>query len=191
MAFCHKGDQMKNYLVEAIKDHLSKVKEKDVYAFNLYLEYANDNPYQPTVTFGYNTIEHFTKTAQSEEEIEAKWDYAYWPQNELFVFGCDKTEKIVKDWMLAKGLGYMTYEEFFSEGFDENLPDKIDRKVKKELIDVVKEIHSLGLIKQHFGKELPIIIHELEYGDEIARINKRANPNALIKEFVFFCLGEA
>ena len=55
------------------------------------------------------------------------------------------------------------------------------------LVEVVQELHSSGFIQEQFGKEIPVIIHELEYYDEIAQQNQRANPPETIEEFLEFC----
>lgn len=51
----------------------------------------------------------------------------------------------------------------------------------------VKEIHQSGVLTQKFKKELPIIIHELEYYDEIAEQNIEANGRILLADFIDFC----
>ena len=51
------------------------------------------------------------------------------------------------------------------------------------LIGAVKELHESGFIKEKFGREIPAIIHGLEYYDEVAQINLEANPESTIREF--------
>ena len=55
------------------------------------------------------------------------------------------------------------------------------------LIEVVKELHESGFIKEQFGKEIPVLIHELEYYEEIAEQNLKANPTELVEEFAKYC----
>ena len=50
-----------------------------------------------------------------------------------------------------------------------------------------KNIYASGLLKQKFGKEIPLLIHELEYYDEIARQNILANGEDLVSDFTAFC----
>lgn len=33
------------------------------------------------------------------------------------------------------------------------------------IISVIQELHKRGVVKEQLGKELPIIVHELEYYD--------------------------
>jgi hypothetical protein len=40
-----------------------------------------------------------------------------------------------------------------------------------------------GLIERVFGHAIPVLIHELEYYDEIAQQNRDANPDELADEF--------
>lgn len=56
------------------------------------------------------------------------------------------------------------------------------------LIDIVRDIHASGLLQDKFGKEIPILIHELEYYDEIVEQNIRANGEELVREFAEFCV---
>ena len=180
---------MKNLIIEQISNKLNTITDKDIYAFNLYLEYYNDNPYEPTITFGYNTIENYENACKETDELEAKWNYAFWLQNEIFVLGIDETKNIVKNWFLKNNLGYKTYEEFFDNEIDEKLCDKIDKKIKKEMVEAIKEIQNSNIIKNQFNKEIPIIIHELEYTNELAKLNENANSKNSVKEFVQFCKG--
>ena len=177
---------MKNYLIKEIQKALSSINQSDIYALSLYLEYANDNPYEPIIILGYNTVSNFNKVCKTVDILEAKWNYAYWLQNEIVVFGEDESRTIVKNWFIKNNLGYMTYEEFFSNDINEDLCNKIDDKIKNELIKVVKHLHCSGFINQKFNTEIPVIIHQLEYYNEIAEINKKANPNYLLKEFIEF-----
>jgi len=73
---------------------------------------------------------------------------------------------------------------------DDEIYDEVEIVTKKfveELICIVKEVHQTGLLTQKFGKEIPIIIHELEYYDEIAEQNIEANGAEALEDFISFC----
>lgn len=178
---------MKNLIIEKFTSKLNTIEDKDIYAFNLYLEYYNDNPYEPTITFGYNTFKNFENACEKTDQQEAKWNYAFWLQNEIFVLGLDKTKEVIKTWFIKNNLGYQSYEEFFNGDIDDALCSKIDKKVKKEMVEAIKEIQDSNIIKNQFNQEIPIIIHELEYTKELAKLNEKANGKNLAKEFVQFC----
>ena len=57
------------------------------------------------------------------------------------------------------------------------------------MIDIVKEIHNEKILTAKFGKELPILIHELEYYDQIAEQNIEANSEELVKDFSDWIFG--
>jgi hypothetical protein len=48
------------------------------------------------------------------------------------------------------------------------------------LVDVVRRLHGDGDIQRIFGTSLPVLIHELEYYDEIARQNLAANSAGVV-----------
>ena len=58
------------------------------------------------------------------------------------------------------------------------------------LIQVVRELHASGFIREKFGMDMPVLIHELEYYDEILAQNILANGHLPVHEFVNFWNGE-
>ena len=53
------------------------------------------------------------------------------------------------------------------------ISETLTPKFVNELVKIVQELHQSGFIKEQFNKEIPIIIHELEYYDVIA--NKKSH----------------
>ena len=92
----------------------------------------------------------------------------------------------MKSWIIDQGLEYhedLDYE--FTEEAEEN-DEKITESFIELLIEIVKEIHEDKILTEKFGKEIPILIHELEYYDEIAEQNIEANGEELVKDFTAF-----
>ena len=54
------------------------------------------------------------------------------------------------------------------------------------IVSVVKELHQRGVVKEQIGKDVPIIVHELEYYDLPIDWTIRSNPKPLIDEFLEF-----
>lgn len=166
--------EMKNLLSARIKSSIRDWQKSDIYAVSLFVYDNDDNPCEPTVTLGYNTNANYnTEIKNASDSSEAKWNYAFWLQNQELVFGIDETKPAVQEWIVRNGYSY--------EG--------ITGAFIRVLVDVVKELHSSGFIKAQFGKELPVLIHELEYYDEIGKQNIEANTLELVEEFVAFCSG--
>ncbi len=182
---------MKETLKNLIASNISNWTDEDIYVISLFVYDQNDNPCKPTVTLGYNTETQVKKEiAHAWDEQEARWNYAYWLQNDFFCFGQDETEQEVKDWLACSHLPY--YEDDDAVWDDYAAYEEMEVITKKfvaELVDIVKEIHQSGLLTQKFGREIPIIIHELEYYDEIANQNIEANGSVLPADFVDFCMG--
>lgn len=176
----HVSEKIENLIEESIKNLPNN---NDIYAFSLYMYANNDEPLQQIVVFGYNTEEQVKDSINSASSpIEARWNYAFWLQNSEFVFGEDTdTAKDIQEWLKEHNLI--------------NLPEDdeewiIEEAFAKEMVTIVKDMHKKGIIKNKFGKELPILVHKLEYYDEIAKLNKEANGEYLPKEFLKFCKGE-
>lgn len=181
---------MKDILKELIISNIEAWTDGDIYAISLFVYDENDNPCKPTVTLGYNTETQVkNEIANAWDEQEARWNYAFWLQNDFLCFGAGETAEAVKQWIDNNHFPY--YEDDDEAWNNEDVYDKVEVITKafvKELICVVKEIHQSGLLTQKYGKEIPILIHELEYYDEIAEQNIEANGK-LVEEFVNFCNG--
>ncbi|MGC7870616.1 hypothetical protein ACPUYX_03675 [Desulfosporosinus sp. SYSU MS00001] len=186
-------ESFKSFVYESIKDNILSWNDNltsDIYAISLYISNVLDDPRRPMVTLGFNTYNNFRQAIQKASgEDEAKWNYAFWLQNEELVIGDNYDNNLeggiqVTNWIKDLGLYYTDEQE--RDDFEKVIKqgEKITRAFVELCIDVVGRLHAEGVIKNKFRKEIPVIIHELEYYDEIAEQNKKANPQNTIKEFV-------
>lgn len=185
-------NNLKKYIFESIKAEIlswNKDVIKDIYVISLYISNSEDDPRRPMITLGYNTMEQYESAlSDASDNEEAKWNFAFWLQNEELIIGDNWGENLedgekINQWIKENNLYYSDEEE--DEDFDKalKLGDEITSRFVELCVEVVKELHEEGIIEQKFGKALPLIIHELEYYDLIAEQNKRANPEEVIKEF--------
>ena len=64
---------------------------------------------QAFVTLGYNTerqVRSELSKGEAFDEAEARWNYAFWLQNDPLVFGIGGTAKIVRNWVVSSGFPY-------------------------------------------------------------------------------------
>lgn len=180
--------EMKAVLTDKIKECIQNWDKSGIYAVSLFVYDNDDNPCEPTVTLGYNTEESFRDTLEyASDEQEAKWNYAFWLQNEEMVFGAGETQPLVREWLEQSGFTYYSYDEMFSDEPDEASYEGITDAFVQLLVDTVKELHASGFVKEQFGREIPLLIHELEYYDRIAEQNIEANGLELVRDFAEFC----
>lgn len=184
---------MRKTLIKEVSQAIKSWDKTDIYAISLFVYDNCDNPCEPTVTLGYNTLTQYNQELpNASSEQEAKWNYAYWIQNNEYCLGFEDNQKIVRKWLKNNGFPYYTSNEVFdrNNNIDSDELEKITDAFINELIEVVKELHNSGFIKNQFGKDIPVLIHELEYYDKIAEQNLKANPPETVKDFVKFCCGE-
>lgn len=166
---------MKEKLQLLLIQEISKWENDDIYAISLYVNDEEDDPLRPTVTLGYNTERQVRESMQdASDEQEARWNYAFWLQNAELCWGVGESAGDVKSWLSEQNL---TDRE-----------DEVTEAFVKLLVDIVRDIHTMGLLRDKFGKEIPILIHELEYYEEIAEQNISANGEELVRAFVSFCI---
>lgn len=183
---------MKEQLINLIVSSINRWTDTDIYAISLFVYDEEDNPCKPTVTLGYNTESQFkAELPDADDEAEARWNYAFWLQNDFLCFGADDTAETVRDWLAENDLPFYEFEAIPWDNRKEYAKiDRITPAFVDVLVDAVKEIHRRKILTAKFGRELPIIIHELEYYDEIAEQNIRANGDLIDKSFIEFCRGE-
>ncbi len=192
--FSHPDKKLETELFKLIKSKINEWNCTDIYAISLYVESECDNPFDTTVTLGFNTETNYSNNiSHAWDEQEARWNYAFWLQNEELVFGVGETKKCFQKWLTDKGYGYYSYDEVYNGNNSDKLYETGEKAVTnfvKILISTVQKLHSCGYILDKFGHEIPVLIHELEYYEKIAQQNIEANSENLVADFVKFCKGE-
>nr|WP_304578967.1 DUF4303 domain-containing protein [uncultured Acetatifactor sp.] len=167
--------KIKEKIQGLMEQKISEWQEDDIYAISLYVFNEEDDPCRPVAAFGYNTERQVQKSiTEAADEQEARWNYAFWLQNHEMCLGRDETAEDIRKWI--------TELEWEGE-------DAISFKFVNLLVAVVQGIHASGLLKEKFGREIPVLIHELEYHEKISQQNIEANGEALDRGFVSFCMS--
>lgn len=157
----------------------------DVYALSFFVSDDDDDPRRPSLTVGYNTIQRWHDSiAAASSSDEAKWNYAFWLQNGLGATRGGEWPGRIEAWVGALGLSYSDEEE--DADFDRcaEMGAQITENFVSLACEVAARLHDAGIVTAIFGRPLPIIVHELEYHDQIAVQTARANPPGLADEFV-------
>jgi hypothetical protein len=169
--------------------NIDKSEIENIYALSFWFYNEDDELHFPTIIFSYNTKSNFqTNIENVTDENEAKWNFAYWLQNELEQIG-GEDDKSLSNWFKDSKHYYSEEENEIAEG-DIELFDKLctkGEKFNKEFIELIvkmsSELHKNGIIKEVFGKSIPIIIHELEYYDKPVNWTKKGNPTGIVNQF--------
>lgn len=129
---------------------------------------------------------------------EARWNYAFWLRPDLGVLAgaeVDPQGAALRDeWIRSTGLWVNPdrfEEDLTGEEFDALVAsgEKVTRGFVELIVDLVGDLHAEGVIETVFGRPLPVLVHELEYYEEIALQNLRANPDGLADDFVRWVAG--
>jgi len=159
---------------------------KDVYAISLYMDVAEQE-----ITFSVNTNSQVELALAGKSkgyglpsgEQEARWNYAFWMQEPVSRFLTPPGSEDAKLWrsvLEEHGLQYSEEDDFDIEGYEIGVA-----KALSELsIKVSRALHASGIIQEVFHREVPIIVHQLEYDDAIADITESADPAGVAAEFV-------
>jgi hypothetical protein len=199
-------EEFERHIYKSVKQSVTTIEENvaaRIYALSFFIYDDDDDPRRPTLTFGYNTLDRWaecTPAADSNaawpvasDSSEAKWNYAFWLQNEVCVIGAAGTEGAVlrQEWIKSLDLAYSDDEE--GEDFERCL--RLGRNITERFValcvQVSRALHDEGSITGKFGRPVPIIVHELEYYDQIAAQTRRANPLGLTSEFEDWVRGES
>ena len=190
MVILMKKDLIKNEIVTKFSNIITTWEVEDIYVISFFVYDLDDDPSKPTVTLGYNTEQEVSKNLKYSDDPEIRWNYAFWLQNDEGSFGVDKaSSKLVKEWIKENCDNHKNHSHKDSNtklGADLSW---ITESFVQILIEVVKEIQNSGILKDKFQRDIPILIHELEYYDKIAEQNIEANGAEIVKDFVDFVNG--
>ena len=171
--------------------------ETDIYVISYYFWEDEQNPCKPRLSIGFNTERQYQKMLPhvGKNHHDARWNYAWWCRDDLFSqYGCDQiSAELIRKWVMSYNIHYFEEEwPHYGDDTDKwNQYDVIKSTFIHILIRIVQNLHNDGLLQLHFGKEIPMIIHELEYDETSLKINVLANGNELIeKGFVDLCNGK-
>ena len=133
--------------------------QRDIYAISFLIDHVSDDDRKLAMLLSNNTISHWqTQIARASSAQEAKWNFAFWRQKIDLV---------------------LTYSDS-----EEGSVQELNQQLKRSCVEVAKALHDQQLLLTALGKQIPIIIHTLEYSQEDLEMTVEANPGALIAKFV-------
>jgi hypothetical protein len=99
------------HLAESALASIPAAEADGIYVVSFFIDNEDDDPRQPTLTIGYNTETQFRGSIQhASDEAEARWNYAFWIQNQLTVIGDLARDPIGaavrQEWITRLGLWY-------------------------------------------------------------------------------------
>lgn len=158
----------------------------DIYALSFFIFDLDGDPRHPILQLGYNTLTRLKEcTPSASGAEEAKWNYAFWLQNELTFIGEPDTEggQLLEELLKGRGLWYSDEDE--EADFDQCMRtgSGITAYFVDTCVRIARALHENGVIERQFSRPIPIVVHELEYHDAIAVQTRSANPPGLAQEF--------
>ena len=186
-------------LAVAAVGNVPAAQRADTYAMSFFVYDDEDDPRRPTLTIGTNTearvlastsgsatADPIARPAPTDPE-EARWNYAFWLQNQLVVVGDQDGDPpgalLRQEWVRSLGLWYEDPSSDV-EWRDALAKDKsITGEFVKVCVKTARSLHARGLVESVFGRPIPVIVHELEYYEPIVDQTLRANPPGLADEF--------
>jgi hypothetical protein len=176
----------------------------DVYVVSFLVYDEDDDPRRPTLTIGYNTQTQVQQVLAAQpgsellpagaptDEAEARWNYAFWLQNELVVIGDSTRDPVgaqLRDqWIKDSGLWFDEPKAAPVDAPDawdavEPMADQITQRFVQACVQLANQLHADGLIQKSFGRSVPALVHEVEYYDAIADQAEAANPPGVAADF--------
>ena len=172
-------------LYNAVKPIIDSWQEEGIYAISFFV-YSNEayeyNGFSNVSSFAisYNTEEDCEDAGQYDEE---RWNYAFWRQDESPVIDPDTPNELTDllfDWYKENGITNIGEED--DDCYDENYnyigKGPVGHYELLGLVsDVAKRLQQEAFFEKKFGRNLPIIIHGLEYAWFDIEATQNANIN--------------
>lgn len=176
------GDHVQRATMQALKA-IPAADAPDIYALSFFIYDEDDEPQQPTLAVGYNTesqVKHVLDNVKDRggrrypDPAEARWNYAYWLQNELAVIGDSNRDP---EGAAQRAQWIQATPRFHGH------PELITARFVIACVRMAHSLHEVGLIERAVGHPVPVLIHELEYYEQIAKQIEAANPPGLADGF--------
>lgn len=144
---------------------------------------------QGQIWLSYNTRSHLNALlAKGLDEDEAKWNFAYWPQDVTAYVprnvgkgGTPPADELALRDSWCATLGVLAYDA--DEGgrpvYDEEFLNPAIHAVCQK---VAMALHENGVIEGKLGRPVPIVIQDLEQTEGTTAATKAANPPGLFPE---------
>lgn len=176
---------------KAALQQIPQDERNDAYAVSFWFTQDDDDPRYPRIIISYNTLTHFQKRIHDASgEKEAKWNYAFWLQKDIDAIG-GEDDKTLAAWLKETPWYYSDEENEAAEEDDDDLFDELMERGDAfceafitEIIALTRSLFDEGFIRSVFGKDIPVLIHELEYYDKPLGWTRAANPSGLADEFL-------
>jgi hypothetical protein len=118
---------------------------------------------------------------------EPRWNFAFWLQNELVVIGHSGSDPagaaMREEWIRHLGFWYDDPADASTWATAVGpLAAQIEAEFNQACCQLGQILHASGVITRSVGRPLPVLVHELEYYEAIARRTEAANPPGLAPE---------
>jgi hypothetical protein len=161
-------------------DSISSEERHEIYVVSLFVYDEDDDPRRPTLTVGFNTESNVAAAPGAEDEREARWNYAFYLQNELDVL-FDATRDPGGAALLRRAIEDMGY---WFPGEDDVATEVTTPWFVANAVFAARRLQDDGDIARIFGRSIPVLVHEVEYYDAIAMQALAANPPGVADEFI-------
>ena len=182
---------LENYLYDKVKPIIAQWDEPGIYAISFFV-YSNECFTHQGIanvsefSISYNTEAFCIRFAHDKryDPQEERWNYACWSHDEVPIIKAEEDDE-----------GMATLFAWYGENGIEHIgvePDGDTQEYKGpvgfyELMmaaaNAARRLQEEGFIAGKFGA-IPIIVHDLEYGDYVIQATAHANPTGQAKEFL-------
>ncbi len=176
-------------LAKAINDIPEEI-ATDIYALSFFHYAEDDDTRFPCIEISYNTqAQYIQQLPNASHEAEAKWNYAFWLQETITKIG-GATDELLQNWFKISPYYYSAAENEAAEEDDDlfdrllELGENFETEFIEQVINLTRKLFKEKVIEKKFGKDIPVIIHELEYYDQPITWTQKANKPGLIEEFI-------
>lgn len=164
-------------------DRISPAEAADTYVVSFWVNDHEDDPTLPVLRVGTNTETNASASApRASSADEARWNFAFWLHNDLAtVGGPDDPEGRHAIDALFSELGLQFADDDSPSSYA--VGDQMTSAFVSCCIEAARRLHDHEGFHRRFGRDLPILVHELEYYELIVEQNRRCNPPELVAPF--------
>jgi hypothetical protein len=167
----------------------------EIYALSFRIWRIDGDERHPYVAIGYNTETQYGRETYPEDPGEARWNYALWLLDGFEMLGNVPEDPagspLYVDEVKELGIWFDGDYDFYAMDLPEEAEAELDAKsdllqlhFHDCVIDLARHLHTDGVLAEIFGRDLPVVVFDMDFPGWEIEATEAANPPASIVDFM-------
>ncbi|MFF3616050.1 hypothetical protein [Streptomyces sp. NPDC002580] len=185
---------------EAVIRRFPESLRPEIYALSFRIWRIDGDERHPYVAIGYNTESRYERESYPEDPGEARWNYALWLLDGFETLGNVPEDPagspLYGEEVRELGIWFDGEYDFLTMDLPEEEEEELDAlsdllrlHFSDAVIDLARHLHADGLLTEIFGRDLPVVVFDMDSPGWEIEATRAANPPESVADFMAWQQG--